>query len=155
MSAWSIDAARRTYSIAHWGEGYFDIDAHGRVTVRPHGAQGPDIALPEAVDAALAQGLKLPLLLRFSDILGHRLGRLQGAFAQAMENLDYAGGYTAIYPIKVNQHRSVAGELARHAGEGFGLKPAQARTDGGAGALAPGRRSSATATRTANTSAWR
>ena len=122
MSAWSIDAARRTYSIAHWGEGYFDIDAHGRVTVRPHGAQGPDIALPEAVDAALAQGLKLPLLLRFSDILGHRLGRLQGAFAQAMEDLDYAGGYTAIYPIKVNQHRSVAGELARHAGEGFGLE---------------------------------
>ncbi|NLB14747.1 MAG: biosynthetic arginine decarboxylase [Gammaproteobacteria bacterium] len=122
MSAWSIDAARRTYSIAHWGEGYFDIDAQGRVTVRPHGAQGPDIALPEAVDAALAQGLKLPLLLRFSDILGHRLGRLQGAFAQAMENLDYAGGYTAIYPIKVNQHRSVAGELARHAGEGFGLE---------------------------------
>ncbi len=122
MSAWSLEDARRTWSIAHWGEGYFDIDASGRVTVHPRGKQGPAIALPEAVEAALAEGLKLPLLLRFSDILGDRLARLQGAFAQAMEDLEYAGGYTAVYPIKVNQHRSVAGELAACAGEGFGLE---------------------------------
>ncbi len=122
MSAWSIEDARRTWSIAHWGEGYFDIDAAGYVTVHPGGPDGPAIVLAEAVDAALAQGLKLPLLLRFSDILRHRLGRLQAAFAQAMEALDYRGGYTAIYPIKVNQHRGVAGELAACAGEGFGLE---------------------------------
>lgn len=122
MSAWTIQDARRTYSIAHWGEGYFDIDDQGRVAVRPRGPEGVDIALPDAVDAALASGLKLPLLLRFSDILGHRLARLQGAFAQAMADLEYPGGYTAIYPIKVNQHLGVAGELAAHAGEGFGLE---------------------------------
>jgi len=67
------------------------------------------------VDAALQAGLRLPLLLRFPDILSHRLGRLQAAFAQAMQELDYAGGYTAIYPIKVNQHFGVAGELGRRA----------------------------------------
>ncbi|MCX7557433.1 arginine decarboxylase [Xanthomonadaceae bacterium JHOS43] len=122
MIAWTTDDARRTYSIAHWGEGYFDIDAQGRVTVRPRGTTGPEIPLPQAVDAALADGMKLPLLLRFSDILGHRLGRLQAAFGQAMADLDYRGGYTAIYPIKVNQHRGVAGELAAHTGEGFGLE---------------------------------
>ena len=75
MSAWTIQDARRTFSIAHWGEGYFDIDAEGRVTVHPHGADGTQIVLPHAVDAALAKGMKLPLLLRFSDILGHRLTR--------------------------------------------------------------------------------
>jgi arginine decarboxylase len=122
MSAWSLDRARRTYSIAHWGEGYFDIDAQGRIEVRPRGAQGPAIALPEAVDRALADGLKLPLLLRFSDILGDRLGKLQAAFGHAMAEFDYAGGYTAVYPIKVNQHLGVAGELAAHRGEGFGLE---------------------------------
>jgi len=122
MSAWTLDDALRTYSIAHWGEGYFDIDARGQVTVQPRGAGGPRITLPDAVDAALADGLKLPLLLRFSDILGDRLARLQAAFAQAMDELDYAGGYTAVYPIKVNQHRGVAGELAAHAGDGFGLE---------------------------------
>jgi arginine decarboxylase len=122
MSSWNIDRARRTYSIANWGEGYFDVDAGGRIVVRPHGVDGASIALPEAVDRALAGGMQLPLLLRFSDILGDRLRRLQSAFARAMSEFDYSGGYTAIYPIKVNQHYGVAGELARQGGEGFGLE---------------------------------
>jgi len=122
MPSWNIDRARRTYSIAHWGDGYFDVDSAGRIAVNPNGAGGASIALPEAVDRALADGMKLPLLLRFSDILGDRLRRLQGAFARAMEEFDYAGGYTAIYPIKVNQHLGVAGELVAHGREGFGLE---------------------------------
>ncbi len=122
MSEWNIDRARRTYSIAHWGEGYFDIDAAGDIVVRPHRAQGAAISLPETVNRALADGMQLPMLLRFSDILGDRLRRLQGAFAKAMVEFDYSGGYTAIYPIKVNQHYGVAGELARQGGAGFGLE---------------------------------
>src|SRR3546814_12045712 len=41
---------------------------------------------------------------------------------RAMAEQAYAGGYTAIYPIKVNQHYGVAGELAARGGEGFGLE---------------------------------
>ena len=122
MTAWSPDQARKTYSIPHWSEGYFDVDAAGRVVVSPKGAHGPAIPLPEVVDAARAQGAKLPLLVRFPDILGDRLGKLQAAFAQARQDWDYAGGYTAVYPIKVNQHAAVAGTLASHHGEGFGLE---------------------------------
>ena len=120
--SWSLDQARKTYSIPHWSEGYFDVDAAGRVVVSPKGAHGPVIPLPEVVDAARAQGAKLPLLVRFPDILGDRLGKLQAAFAQARQDWDYAGGYTAVYPIKVNQHAGVAGTLASHHGEGFGLE---------------------------------
>ncbi|KQY49390.1 arginine decarboxylase [Lysobacter sp. Root494] len=122
MTAWSLDHARKTYSIPHWSEGYFDVDAAGRITVAPRGPQGPAIALPDVVDQAKAQGAKLPLLVRFPDILGDRLRKLQGAFAQAMGEWDYAGGYTAVYPIKVNQHAGVAGTLASHHGDGFGLE---------------------------------
>ena len=122
MSAWSLDRARHTYSIPYWSEGYFDADAQGRMVVRPRGAEGPALALPEVVAKATDAGLKLPLLLRFSDILGDRLGKLQAAFGRAMKELDYQGGYTAVYPIKVNQHRGVAGELAAAGGEGFGLE---------------------------------
>ncbi|MEN4902911.1 arginine decarboxylase [Luteimonas sp. TWI1437] len=122
MTAWSTDHARKTYSIPHWSEGYFDVDDAGRIVVSPRGAQGPSIALPEAVDAARANGAQLPLLVRFPDILGDRLHRLQAAFAQAQAEWEYAGGYTAVYPIKVNQHRGVAGTLAGHHGEGFGLE---------------------------------
>ena len=119
---WSTDHARKTYSVPHWAEGYFDVDAAGRIVVSPKGAQGPLIPLPEVVDAARAQGAQLPLLVRFPDILGDRLGKLQAAFAQAQADWEYKGGYTAVYPIKVNQHRGVAGTLASHAGEGFGLE---------------------------------
>ena len=122
MPAWSLDRARHTYSIPYWSEGYFDVDAQGRMVVRPRGAGGPELALPEVVAKATDAGLKLPLLLRFSDILGDRLGKLQAAFGRAMKELDYQGGYTAVYPIKVNQHRGVAGELAAAGGEGFGLE---------------------------------
>ncbi|MCW5568137.1 MAG: biosynthetic arginine decarboxylase [Dokdonella sp.] len=122
MTAWSPEQARKTYSIPHWAEGYFDVDDGGRVVVRPQGAGGPQIALAEAVDRALAAGASLPLLVRFPDILGDRLRTLQEAFAQAQADWDYTGGYTAVYPIKVNQHYGVAGTLASHHGEGFGLE---------------------------------
>ena len=122
MPAWTLDRARHTYSIPYWSEGYFDVDAAGRMLVLPRGAGGPALALPEVVNQATAAGLKLPLLLRFSDVLGDRLGKLQAAFGRAIAELDYQGGYTAVYPIKVNQHRGVAGELAAAGGDGFGLE---------------------------------
>jgi arginine decarboxylase len=121
MSDWSPDLARKTWSIPHWSGGYFDVDG-GAVQVRPRGGQGPALSLPALVDDARARGMQLPLLLRFPDILGDRLVRLQEAFSGAMAEWDYAGGYTAVYPIKVNQHRGVAGTLASHQGEGFGLE---------------------------------
>ncbi len=119
---WSIDDARRTYAVAHWSDGYFDIDATGHMLVRPRGAAGPAWALPEIVEAARAQGLRLPLLLRFPDILADRLAHLQRAFASAIADVGYTGGYTAIYPIKVNQQRGVAGELVAAGTHGFGLE---------------------------------
>ena len=119
---WSLDQARKTYSIPHWADGYFDVDVQGRITVRPKGLAGPVVTLPEVVDTAMAQGAKLPMLVRFPDVLGDRLGKLQAAFAQAQKEWDYQGGYTAVYPIKVNQHQGVAGTLASHHGEGFGLE---------------------------------
>ena len=119
---WSIADARRTYAVPHWSDGYFDIDAHGDLIARPRGAGGPAVALAAVVERARGEGLRLPLLLRFPDILRDRVRRLQDAFARACAEHGYAGGYTAVYPIKVNQQRAVAGELAAVGGDGFGLE---------------------------------
>ncbi|TAM92140.1 MAG: biosynthetic arginine decarboxylase, partial [Rhodanobacteraceae bacterium] len=127
-NAWNVDAARSTYSIEHWSDGYVDIDDHGRAVMRPRGVDGPGIALDDAVASARQLGLRLPLLLRFPDILLDRRARLRAAFGDAMRAHGYGGGYTALYPIKVNQQRAVAGTLAqgplspRAAGTGFGLE---------------------------------
>ena len=119
---WSLDHARHTYSIPFWADGYFDVDEKGRMCALPKGPGGPVIPLPDVLAQATRAGFKLPLLLRFSDILTDRLQKLQAAFRAAMEDLDYTGGYTAVYPIKVNQHSGVAGELAAEGGDGFGLE---------------------------------
>ncbi len=124
---WTAQRARHLYSIPYWADEYFDVDDQGQMCALPRGVGGPRLPLPEIVDRAAAEGVKLPLLLRFSDILGDRLRRMQGAFQKAMTELEYDGGYTAVYPIKVNQHFGVAGELASCGGEsagaaGFGLE---------------------------------
>ncbi|HET7358536.1 MAG TPA: biosynthetic arginine decarboxylase, partial [Rhodanobacteraceae bacterium] len=119
-TSWNIERARQTYAVAHWSTGYVDVDARGDVVVRPHGADGPALALPAVVARARAQGLRLPLLVRFPDILADRLQRLQGAFARA--TADHGHGYTAVYPIKVNQQHNVASELVAAGAAGFGLE---------------------------------
>ena len=119
---WTIATACHTYAVPTWSDGYADIDAAGNLLMRPRGAEGPALPLPAIVDRACAEGLRLPLLVRFPDILADRLAHLQGAFARAIAEHGYAGGYTAIYPIKVNQQRSVAGELVAAGVHGFGLE---------------------------------
>ncbi len=127
-NAWNVDTARTTYSVPHWSDGYVDIGADGRAVMRPRRGDGPAIALDDAVARARQAGLRLPLLLRFPDILLDRRARLRAAFGDAMRVHDYTGGYTALYPIKVNQQRAVAQTLAhgpqspRAAGTGFGLE---------------------------------
>jgi arginine decarboxylase len=122
MANWSIDRAKLTYAIPHWSNGYVDVAANGHLQMRPRGDEGPALDLPAIVAQATAEGLRLPLLVRFPDILADRLRRLQEAFAKAIEDWEYAGRYTAIYPIKVNQQRGVVGELVAAGEEGFGLE---------------------------------
>ena len=122
MANWTIDRAKLTYAIPHWSNGYVDVAGNGHLNIRPRGDEGPTLDLPAIVEQATREGLRLPLLVRFPDILADRLSRLQEAFAKAIDDADYAGSYTAIYPIKVNQQRGVVGELVAAGEHGFGLE---------------------------------
>jgi arginine decarboxylase len=121
-SGWSTSAARDTYAMAHWGDGYVDVNDAGDIVIRPRGPDRSALSLPGIVARACAESLRLPLLVRFPDILADRLAKLQDAFAKAIGEWNYSGGYTAIYPIKVNQQRGVAGELVAAGTHGFGLE---------------------------------
>ena len=123
MSDWSIQKARDTYNIAHWGNGYFDISERGEVLCRPDPrAAHPGVNLYELTRAFPAHKLTLPVLVRFSGILAHRVSELCAAFDGAMRADDYRGRYTAVYPIKVNQQRSVVDALLAHGAERLGLE---------------------------------
>ena len=122
MSDWSVDDAKQLYSLPFWSEGYFDVDPDGHVCALPLGQDGPRLPLPAVIEQAASAGIKLPLLLRFSDILPHRLRAMQQAFNDEMAQLGYTGGYTAVYPVKVNQNFGVAGVLAAAGDAQFGLE---------------------------------
>jgi arginine decarboxylase len=120
---WNIDKARRRYNIAAWSSGYFDIDARGQVVARPQCMPGtPEINLFELGDRLHEAGLTWPVLVRFTDILRHRVDRLCAAFERARAEHGYGGAYTAVYPIKVNQQQHVVGAIVEHGGLRVGLE---------------------------------
>jgi arginine decarboxylase len=117
---WTIEDARELYNIEGWGVGYFDINEKGHITVHP--TRDPEMALDlyEIATDLEAQGVGFPILLRFPDILSTRIETLTSRFATAMEEYEYDGGYTLVYPIKVNQQRRVLEELVA-AGDEYGV----------------------------------
>jgi arginine decarboxylase len=121
---WTIDAARALYNVEGWGAGYFDINEKGHVIVRPD-RDRPDhvVDLFEITNDLEEQGIALPVLLRFSDILRSRIEQLTTRFEQAREEFGYTGGYTTVYPIKVNQQRHVVEEIVEFGkAHGVGLE---------------------------------
>ena len=126
---WTIASARALYNIEGWGIGFFDINEAGHVVVRPDRAkEDRELDLFDLANDLEEQGVGLPLLLRFSDILRSRIESLNEKFLRAREEYGYDGGYTTVYPIKVNQQRHVVEEIVefgKSAGVGLecGSKP--------------------------------
>src|SRR5690606_37227825 len=105
IMAWTIEDSRELYNLDGWGIGYFDINEKGHVTVHPTREPERGLDLFELATDLEAQGVGLPLLLRFSDILRTRIESLTERFHAAIEEFGYEGTYTTVYPIKVNQQR--------------------------------------------------
>ncbi|MEO8946126.1 MAG: biosynthetic arginine decarboxylase [Gemmatimonadaceae bacterium] len=118
---WTIDESRACYNVEGWGNGYFDINAKGHVVVRPDkDERGRELDLFELAMDLEAQGVGMPLLIRFSDILRSRIEDLHERFTAAIKEFQYTGGYTTVYPIKVNQQRHVVEEIVEF-GQPFGV----------------------------------
>ncbi len=121
--SWKIEDALELYQVQAWGKGYFSINAEGHVVVRPDMDPARAIDLLELVEGLKARDLTAPVVVRFSDIIAHRLKHLHDAFASAITENDYKNRYAAVFPIKVNQQRTVVEEVYRCGKQfGFGLE---------------------------------
>ncbi len=120
---WTIADSLETYAIRSWGAGYFGINDRGHVCVHPGGPTQPSFDLKELVDEVRRRGISLPLLIRFTDVLRHRVVHLNEAFRTAIAEHGYKSEYRGVYPIKVNQHRYVVEQIV-DAGRpyGYGLE---------------------------------
>ncbi len=117
---WTINDSRELYNIDGWGVGYFDINEKGHVTVHPTRDPSRGLDLFELAMDLEEQGVGMPMLLRFSDILRTRIEALTERFKAAIEEFGFEGGYTTVYPIKVNQQRHVIEEIIAY-GERYGV----------------------------------
>src|SRR6266404_5939104 len=99
IEKWKVQDSVENYGIRHWGKGYFGINEAGHVTVHPTKDPDKAIDLKELIDQLQARGIQLPILLRFTDILRHRIGEIHDAFKAAIKEFDYQGGYCCVYPI--------------------------------------------------------
>ena len=149
---WSIADSREVYAVRQWGGRYFDINDSGQLVAFPtgpgssplaaaslSGATPPSVAavgpadlscidLKELVDEVRQRGIGLPLLIRFPEILKHRIVELNQAFGSAIAEYGYKGNYRGVYPIKVNQDRYVVEQIVEygrpyHYGLEAGSKP--------------------------------
>ncbi len=100
------------YRYSQWGEGYFKVNDKGNLCARVENGGGEVLVdLHEAVTALRGRGIEVPLVLRFHDILRHRIGLLHRTFAECIREANYPGHFVGVYPIKVNQMREVVEEI--------------------------------------------
>jgi arginine decarboxylase len=111
---WSIAEAGERYDVSRWGKGYFSVGNNGHLWVHPNKEPARCIDLKELVDNLQLRGISLPLLIRFGEILQHRLGEMHQAFQTSITEQGYKGSYCCVYPIKVNQQRQVVEEVFKY-----------------------------------------
>jgi arginine decarboxylase len=109
--SWSIQAARSLYNIDRWGANYFDINEAGHVVAKPLQDAGAAVDITDVIGEAKGRGLRFPLLIRFQDILRHRVESVNQAFRNAIAEFNYQGRYRGVFPVKVNQLREVVEEI--------------------------------------------
>src|SRR6266536_585540 len=108
---WDTQTARSVYNIDRWGAKYFDINEAGHVVATPLQDAGIAINLTDVIEEAKRRSLKFPLLIRFQNILRHRVESINLAFRNSITEFNYQGKYRGVFPIKVNQLREVVEEI--------------------------------------------
>jgi arginine decarboxylase len=108
---WTTTDSAELYDVASWGKGYFSVGENGNLFVHPTKEINRRIDLKQLVDTLQWRGISLPILIRFADIIRHRLGEMHQAFDNSIREHGYLGGYCCVYPIKVNQQRQVVEEV--------------------------------------------
>lgn len=120
MSQWSSEQSATLYGINNWGSGYFRVNSVGNVQVTPEGPQGRSVDLYELTQDLLDRGIRVPIMIRFPNIIKARVELLHGCFQKAFVEHGYRGNYSGVYPIKVNQQKHLVQELV-HFGKNLQL----------------------------------
>ena len=119
----AIEQTVETYGIENWGAGYFDVNRKGNLVVRPGEGDPRAADVREIIDDLARRGITAPVLLRFPQLVAAQVRKLQRAFSKSIREFEYQGAHMCVYPMKVNQQRSVVEEYLREGSRyDFGLE---------------------------------
>ena len=107
---WNPEDSSKEYLVPQWGEDYFSINNEGHFQVNPF-ADERAIKFRQILAELGERKIQYPTVIRFHDILIHRVKSLFQNFINIMDKIDYKGYYMGVYPIKVNQMREVVEEI--------------------------------------------
>jgi len=111
---WNTNKSDELYNVSGWGAPYFSVNRKGEVAVCPKGTKkGRTFSLSQLVDQIVERGIQTPFLLRFNDILLHRISHISAAFKNAIKEFEYDEDHSVIYPIKVNQQKHVVDQISK------------------------------------------
>src|SRR2546430_8185329 len=99
-SEWDVESAIATYNVEGWGNGYFTVNSSGNVESKPLQENGGSNVLLEDVNETRARKLWFSLVIRFQDLLRHRVETVNHAFQTAMTEIGYRNEYRRGFPIK-------------------------------------------------------
>jgi len=111
--SWSSKDSAKLYNVKGWGQNYFAAAENGHLVYQPKRTARHSIDIKAVVDDVVGRGVKLPVLLRFQDVLHDRVNLINRTFRRAIEEHDYKGRYQGVFPIKVNQLREVVEEVLK------------------------------------------
>lgn len=110
-NTWSPEKSAELYGITNWGNGYFRVNSQGNVQITPNGVNGSSVDLYELTQDLLDRGIRVPIMIRFTDIIKARVELLYKCFQTAITEYGYKAGYNGVYPIKVNQQRHLVQDI--------------------------------------------
>lgn len=108
---WDIHKSSELYGVKYWGARHYRVADNGNLNMLPQGPDGASLDLYALTQDLLERGMRLPLLIRFPDVVKSRIELLTGCFEKAIKDNAYRGKYQGVYPIKVNQQKHLVEEI--------------------------------------------
>ena len=108
---YAIEHSFKRYGINRWGRTFLEANEHGHLVFKAPAS--PPVDLHALTMELRRRGIRTPYVIRFPTMIEAQMKTLRDAFDKAFVDNGYLGSHIGIYPLKVNQRRSVVVTVVR------------------------------------------
>ncbi|MCH9683355.1 MAG: biosynthetic arginine decarboxylase [Deltaproteobacteria bacterium] len=117
---YAMEVSLKRYGVDRWGEEFLTVNEQGHLVFRPPNL--PPVDLHLVAEHLENRGIRTPFVVRFPSVITGQMLRFSQAFAKAIVDNSYEGGYCGVLPIKVNQRKLVVDAVVEAKEVRFGLE---------------------------------